>query len=536
MEVKSTSTSRRIKYGSNYIVLALTVLGILAVLNFFFLRHFVRLDLTQDKRFTLTSSTKEVLNQLDDLINIKLYFSKKLPPYLLNLKSDVTDLLDEFQAYSGGNISVTFIDPTENPALQQELRFMGIPQIQLNIIEKDQAQLTNVYLGMALFYEDKKEIIPFVSSTTTLEYDLTSKIVKLSSSETKTVGIYTGIEHDLAKDYQAVKQLLEDQYNVQPVSLTPGETAQQTINTLIIAGPRELTDFQKYQIDQILMRGTKILFLIDTVDISEGLQATSFKPDIDELLQHYGVKVEQNMVLDRSNANAAFKSGFMTFRLPYPFWVKVIPEGFYPDNPAVSNLESLVLPWTSSLTVLEEKPDTITVTPLARSTPLSWIRQGFYSLDPQQRFVTPGMETASYILSLVASGTFSSFFKDKPVPVAEETDASDQAAPSTDTIKQSPDTRFVLVGNSRFINNDMITQFQDNQVFLLNIIDWLTLGEQLIGIRSRGVTDRPLMETTEYSKTIIKTANMLLIPLLVIIFGLTRFYLRRRNRRKQVLS
>ena len=83
------------------------------------------------------------------------------------------------------------------------------------------------------------------------------------------------------------------------------------------------------------------------------------------------------MVLDRSNANAAFRSGFMTFRLPYPFWVKVTVEGFDPDNPAVSNLEALVLPWTSSLTVLDEKPATVAITPLARSTPLSWVRTGF---------------------------------------------------------------------------------------------------------------------------------------------------------------
>ena len=93
----------------------------------------------------------------------------------MSLKGDITDVLDEFQAYAGGNISVKFIDPTENPALQQELRFMGIPQVQLNIIEKDQAQLTNVYLGMAIFYADKKEVIPFISSTSNLEYDLTSK-------------------------------------------------------------------------------------------------------------------------------------------------------------------------------------------------------------------------------------------------------------------------------------------------------------------------------------------------------------------------
>ena len=536
MEVKSSSASRRIKYGSNYIALSLIVLGILVVLNFFFLRHFYRIDLTQDKRFTLTSSTKEVLSNLDDFINIKLYFSKKIPPYLANLKRDITDVLDEFQAYAGGNISITFIDPTDNPAIQQELRFMGIPQIQLNIIEKDQAQLTNVYLGMAIYYADKKEVIPFISSTSNLEYDLTSKIVKLTSKETKTVGIYTGKGHDLTQDYQAVKQLLETQYAVQPVPLDTGDTTLENVNTLIVAGPRDLTDLQKFQIDQFLMRGGKIVFLIDTVEISDGLQASSFKPGIADLLQHYGVKVEENMVLDRSNANAAFRSGFMTFRLPYPFWVKVISEGFYPDNPVVSNLESLVLPWTSSLTVLDEKPAGITITTLARSTPLSWVRTGFYSLDPQQRFLTPGMETESHPLILAASGTFTSFFADKPIPGVEEINSTPQLTPAAETITTSPETQFILVGNSRFIDNDMINQFSDNQVFLLNVIDWLTLGEQLIGIRSRGVSDRPLTETTAYMKTFIKAFNMIGIPLLVIFFGLMRFYLRRRRRRREAFS
>ena len=293
---------------------------------------------------------------------------------------------------------------------------MGIPQVQLNIIEKDQAQLTNVYFGMAIFYADKKEVIPFISDTRNLEYDLTSAVVKVTRTETKTVGIFTGPEHSLSEDYQAVKQLLEGQYTLQEVALSSKEGALENINTLMVAGPRELTEEQLYAIDQFLMRGGKIIFLVDTVDIKEGLQAASYKPGTDELLQHYGVKVEENLVLDRANANAAFRSGFMTFRLPYPFWVKVMQEGFSPDNPAVSNLEALVLPWTSSLTVLDGKAPAITVTELAKSTPLSWLRKGFYSLDPQQRFLTPDDTTDSYPLVLSLSGRFTSFFADKPVP------------------------------------------------------------------------------------------------------------------------
>ncbi|MCK5514593.1 MAG: GldG family protein, partial [Deltaproteobacteria bacterium] len=304
MEVGSHS-SRRLKYSTNYIVLVLIVLGILAVLNFFFLRHFSRIDLTQDKRYTLTSSTKEMLANLDDIVNIKLYFSKKLPPYLVNLKREVADILYEYKAYSGGNLSAKFIDPTENPKLQQELRFIGIPQVQLNIVEKDQLQLTNVYFGIAIFYADNKEVIPFISDTRNLEYDLTSSIVKVTRTETKTVGIFTGKETNPFEDYQAAKQLLENQYKVELIELKEEEKISDDIDTLIIAGPHDLNDVRKYEIDQFLMRGGKIVFLIDTIDIKDGLQASSFKPGINDLLEHYGIKIEQNMILDRSNAPAA---------------------------------------------------------------------------------------------------------------------------------------------------------------------------------------------------------------------------------------
>jgi gliding-associated putative ABC transporter substrate-binding component GldG len=535
MEVRNYTT-RRLKYSSNYIALTLIVLGILTVLNFFFIRHFTRIDLTQDKRYTLTSSTKEMLGNLDDIVNIKLYLSKKLPPYLVNLKREVTDILDEYKAYSGGNLPIKLIDPTENPKLQQELRFMGIPQVQLNIIEKDQAQLTNVYFGMAIFYADKKEVIPFINETRTLEYDLTSAIIKVTSSETKTIGIFTGKDHALSEDYQETKQILEKQYKVEEVELKEGEESLGKSDTLIISGSRELKDTQKYEIDQFLMQGGKIVFLIDTVEIKEGLQASSVKPGIDDLLEHHGVKVEENLVLDRSNAPAAFRSGFMTFQLPYPFWVKVMSKGFSPDNPAVSNLESLVLPWTSTVKVLEGKVAGITITELAKSTPFSWTRKGFYMLNPQQKFYSPEIKTESHLLALAASGKFKSFYIDKPIPTAEESKDKKEAEAKRETIKESPETQIIVIGNSRFINNEFLSRFRDNRVFFLNIIDWLTLGEQLIGIRSRGATDRPLKETTEYMKTLIKSFNMFGVPILLILFGLLRFYLRRRKKRAEALA
>jgi len=532
MEIGSTTT-RRLKYSANYIALTLIVLGILAVLNYFLLKHFARIDLTQDKRYTLNSSTKEVLANLDDIVNIKLYFSKKLPPYLLNLKSETTDTLDEYRAYSSGNLSVTQIDPTEDPQLQQELRYMGIPQVQLNIIEKDQAQLTNVYFGLAIFYADKKEVIPFINDTRTLEYDLTSSIVKVTRTESKTVGIFAGSDQRLSENYQSAKQLRESQYKTEQVTLEAGKKISADINTLIVAGPRELNDSQKYEIDQFLMSGGKIVFLVDTIDIQEGtMQASPLKSGADDLLEHYGIKVEQNLALDRSNVPAAFRSGFMTVRIPYPFWIKVSSQGFSPDNPAVSNLESLVLPWASTLKESEKKAAGITVTELARTSPYALTRKGYYMLNPQQEFFSPGMKTESYPLILAASGKFKSFYADKPDPTVEGKEDKEQPEAARETIKESPETQIVVVGNSRFISNNFIRDFQDNQVFFLNIIDWLTLGEQLISIRSRGATDRPLPETTEYTKTLIKSVDTFGVPILLILFGLLRFYLRRRVKKK----
>jgi len=84
-----------------------------------------------------------------------------------------------------------------------------------------------------------------------------------------------------------------------------------------------------------------------------------------------------------------------------------------------------------------------------------------------------------------------------------------------------------VVGNSRFITNDIISQFDGNQVFFLNLVDWLTLGEQLIGIRSRGATDRPLREITERQKALVKSLNMFGVPLALALFGIVRFYLKK---------
>ena len=167
----------------------------------------------------------------------------------------------------------------------QRLRTLGIPQITAQTLAKDQFQSVNIYLGMHISYLDKQEIIPVVQDTYTLEYELTSAILKVSLDKNYVVGVLTGpTEHDLNKDLTNLKTLIQQQFRVRTVTLRDGESeVPQEIDLLIVAGPSRITAGVKYRIDQYLMRGGRIIFLMDEVRIPQygGLQAVHPAVDAD---------------------------------------------------------------------------------------------------------------------------------------------------------------------------------------------------------------------------------------------------------------
>jgi gliding-associated putative ABC transporter substrate-binding component GldG len=529
--------SRRLKYGTNLFVLVITLTGILAVINYLSLNHFFRLDLTANREFTLSPSTQKALKGLDDVVNIKAYFSRKLPPYLFGLQRELKDLLDEYRALSHGKLKVEFIDPGVDPMLQQKLRFMGIPQVRLNIVEKDQAQLTNVYLGMAILYEDKKEILPVITDTENLEYELTSALIKLTRKEFKTVGFLTGHgERAIEGDYSQIRTLLEKQYQVVKVETKEGKKIGEEINTLVVAGPKKIGLRDLYEIDQFIMRGGKAIFLVDTVELMEQrLQAFPTECGIVDLLKGYGVTVNSNLVLDLSNVPATFRSGVFTVQLPYPFWVKIQKKNFAPDQPMVNKLDSLVLPWASSLEVIPDKTNLVKATELFKTTPYAFSQQGYFNLDPEQ---APPDKSAcrSHLMGVLLSGRFKSYFADREKPPAEGIAKNTPAQKGEETIKESKGTKIIVVGNSRFLQNQFFEfpQSRGNEVFFLNVIDWLNLGGDLIGIRTRGFVDRPLKMTSSQERSLIQFVNILGMSIVMVAFGFVRLYLKRRRKTKAV--
>lgn len=537
--------SRSIQAGRNAAIGSVIVLVILMLVNYVSARNFTRVDLTENKEYTISPATRDVLERMDDLVNIDVYFSRELPSYLASLKRDVRDLLNEFRAYAGTELIVEWQDPSTDPELEGKVRRLGIPQVQLDIIESDKREIQNAYLGMAVSFEDRTEVIPVLSSVETLEYELTAAILKVQQTEDITLGYLTGHqEPDLFSDLESTRQTLERQYVVRTVDLDSGRRSiPEDIDALIIAGPTGINEREKFEIDQFVMRGGKLIVLEDAIQLVGGaLQARPIRSGLENLLPHYGVKVDEQLVLDPRCATAGFNSGFIRFMVPYFYWPRLTGQfgSFNPDNPVVSKLELVVMPWTSPMSESEQKPEGVEFIPLAYSSENSWGQSSPFNLNPQQQF-TPPEETERHVVAAALVGVFDSYFADREVPGApadttQALTAEGEDEEEAEKLTESPETQIVVVGNSHLVQENFLAQFPPNLTFLLNAVDWVSLGNDLIAIRSRSVSDRPLdpevlRDEAEGTRNAIKFLGIFGMPILLGAFGLSRVVSRRREKR-----
>ena len=536
--------NRKNLFSTNSFAVIITILAILIVLNLIAANHFSRLDLTAENQYSISQATKNALADIDDPLFIKVYFSEKLPPDLARVSLFIKDILAEYKSYSK-NIRVEFIDPAKDAETEKEVMAMGIPTVEMQVLEKDEFKIQKGYLGMGLFYQDSREIIPLVENTLNLEYDLTSTIKRLTAEEVKTIGFLAGHnEHGIyespfmssgdsqVSDYVTAKDGLEKNYKIKSIENITDQ-AITDINTLIIGGPKtELNEKELFHIDQFIMNGGQVVFLMDPVQVTDGLQAEINQTGLEKLIEHYGIKLNNDFVIDSNNENVAFSSGYMQFLLPYPLWPKLIKAGFLTENPVMAKLQSLSFPWVSSLTANEK--ENIELNTWATTSANGGTLTEPFNLDPQQTFSATSRKKVPIIME--AKGQFTSYFANKDVAEIGSEDLEDAtftpiSTEQSEMVLQSPEeTRIIVIADSDFISDNYLSRFPDNLTFFLNTVDYLTLDSDLISIRSKTISARPLKDTSDSIKTWIKIINIILIPLIIIVIGVVRFYLRKRNK------
>jgi len=272
------------------------------------------------------------------------------------------------------------------------------------------------------------------------------------------------------------------------------------------------------------MRGGSLLVLDDKVGVDRTLRPLPISNNLDGLLAHYGLKVNSDLISDVSNEMANFTQGYVQFFVPYPLWVKVTSQGFDKKNVMVSQLESLVLPWVSSVEYVGGQTGAAVIY-LAKTTNKAWLQTENFNLDPQSQQNTVNAKTQGQKnLAVAVFGPLTSYFKDKDLP------KSNAIKTENETFTEKTDwSRIVLMGDSDFIEDGFLTSFNGNAVYIQNIIDGLTQDADLISIRSKEVTDRALRELSNAQRQTLKYLLIFGPTAILIFYGFIRFVSRRRK-------
>ena len=523
------------------LVILVVVLIIIAVISENFI--YGRVDLTEDKRFTLSDAAVNSLKKLDDIVVIKCIISSELPSHFARVKTQVVDILEEFKAKSNGNLELDFVDPGDDPQKKAEVLKLGVQEVRLQERSNQGVEIKKGFFGIAIIYGEKTEVIPAIQNMNTFEYDIILKIKKLTGN-LKNIGIVTGSQGNefsvstlppqggtptgsvFDQNFSALKRQIQDLYRATPVNLNESELTVDSFDLVMVVEPKQLSDKEMFKIDQYLINGGSILWMSSriSVDIQKNLAAQKNNFNYKGFLEHYGFKFEDNIILD-SRLKKALNFNRSFFPTPYPYWIISDKNSMNANSPVTSSLSSVFFPWVSSISVehfIGTDHLKIDNTILVHSSKWSWAEENISNLAPRQKYIPK--KAGKRALVAMKIGLFNSYFTGRSL-------ADSLQLPKV--VEQSTkEGRFLFIPNSLFATDflQQISRDGSNILFLTNAINQLALDPDLIDIRARNILARPISEESKENRTLYTTFNMLFAPL---ILSLVAFYLSYRRRKKQ---
>ncbi len=376
------------------------IVVIVVFVNILALHFFKRIDLTHDKIYTLSDVSKNLVRSLDDKFIVKAYFTSDLPAPYNNNRRYLQDQLDEYRAYSGGNFQYEFIDPSKKDDLKQEAQKYGIPPVQVQVLKDDKLQIQEAYMGLVMLYGDKQERMPVVRPESNLEYEMSSSIKKMTSKELKKIGFLSGHGEPSLQQMSHFQEMLTKQYQVTTVDLAGGKAIPSDVAVLMIIAPdKPFKSWEKFLIDQYLMKGGRIGFFINKVSASlQNQTGRALQLDMDDMLESYGVRVNTDMVRDVSCAYVSVQqqAGFMVIQNQVPFYYLPRASEFDKTSPVVKDLSAIVFYFVSSIDTSLARSKGLTEQVLIRSSKRSGRQENYFMINPTMQ-MTPEMFSESGI-------------------------------------------------------------------------------------------------------------------------------------------
>lgn len=529
---------------------------------------YTQLDLTEEKRFTLTDATKQLLDDVDDVVTVKVLFEGDFPAGMKRLQRAVRESLDNFRSKTG-YIEYEFVDPYEGDieevnALVEEMAKDGIVPVNLRFVDVDGTTEVHGYPYAVFYYKGRMLPVNFLetvngihpeknleNSISLLEYKFANAIQKLESSERKNILFTVG--HGELRSEQTVdfRQTLQAYYSVDTINLdSVFELPAEDVHALVIAKPRQtFPEKHKFVIDQYVMNGGKVLWLIDP--INAGLDSMSFQNkyipldyplNIDDQLFKYGARINPNLVLDlqctRIPQVIDAQGNISMFNW---FYHPVITNRS--DHPIVKSLDNVNLFFPSSIDTVRTKTP-IKKTVLLTSSEYSRlqfspVRLDFeilrYDPDPS-KFNKPHQPVA-----VLLEGAFTSLYENRI------TESMEQGLNELGkTFKETSVPTKMLVVSDGDIAKNLISRdgtyrplgynqyerkvFLGNKDFLVNSIEYLLDDNGIIEARGKIVKSRLLnVVKARAEKSKWQLLNVLLPLLFLGAFGF--IYLWRRKKR-----
>lgn len=483
-------------------VIFAVIVVIVISLNLLVSTFALRLDASSGKAYTLSDSSRKVLRNLDDLVNIKFVVSSDLPAKLLPLKTDVLDTLEEYKKEGRGRIQLKIVDPKKDEASAKEAREANIPELQFSQLEQDKYAVTTAYFGIFLSHGGGNESIPQVTDFENLEYNLTSAIYKLVKKDLPKIGIIgEPVSPDPSQDNLAsFKKILSQQFVLENIDTSTEQTTKaidQSFKTVVVLDNniKEYTAAELKILKDYLNKKGKMIVFADGVWVSEQLTASEAKHNLFSLLGDYGINLEKNLILSNTSEIVNFGATQMSVLIPYPFWFKT--NNFNSKTSYFSNINQVTYPWGSSIKL--DKKNNFEVEELVKTTSGSWdVKNSSGSgivLNPQG---IQSPKESDYRQFLVAA-----------------------------IVSKKDSGQIVIIPSSRFILERYLGEGSSNLEFILNIANNLASDGALSGIRSRAVSFYPLPDLNQSQKDIFKYLNILFLPVLFGVWGAFKLIKRR---------
>ncbi len=491
---------------NTYLGNLLLLTAILVVINIISERWFFRIDLTENKQYSLSPVTENILKNLDETVTVTAYFTKDLPPNLQKVKQDFKDLLIEYNKRSKGKVVYKFVNPNDNQEDENEALKAGIRPVLLNAREKDQIKQQKIYMGAKIMYGMKSDVIPFISGKESMEYALTSSIKKLTVKNKPVVGFITGNGEIPMEEMPQAMEQLNVLYKTEAVTITDTTNLLKYKALAWVAPKDSISQTVFTKLDEYLKSGGNIFIAFDRVEANlQTLQGTAVNTGLETWLKNRGIEVAPAFVVDErcGTIGVSQRQGIfnITTQMRFPY-LPIITN--FADHPVTKGIEEVILNFASPIAFNGDT--TIKYTPLAFTSEHSGIEKTPLYINIQKQWTPADLNK-------------------KNIPVAALFEGA-----NTGRLLVITDGEFAQNGSGRNVR-----KINENNVNLfVNGLDYLADDTGLIALRTKVIKSRPLEQVSEGTALFLKWLNFLLPVLLIVLYGIFRAQYRKNQRIKRM--